>query len=293
MKIPIQVIRLSILGVFLVTVVAVKTITSSMAEDRIDKILSKLPEGSITYDSVSTDFFGLDVRINDIKINMPGQTNTIDEIVIKSIDNDNDIPNYLDIEINGMNVDIESLKMNRQIAKTIDILEYKSLKADLAISYAFDEDEETLNIKNISYLLEDAGELSMNAKVYGLKSFNDLQTQMMLNPKSIKISNSSIKYDDNSLTERLIKLAAHEDGVSVGTYKEKVLSELSKQLKKSEDKDDKFEIEILEEVITYWKNPESFEISISPKEAISFYNMQRINNAKEFVETVNLDISAN
>lgn len=294
MNIPIQVIRLSVVGVIVVAIVAAKVMISNTVEEKIDKVLAKMPEGTVKYDSVSTDLLGLDIRINDIKINLPGQKETIiDEIVIKSIDSDNEIPNYLDVEINGIDLDIEALKLNRQMAKSIDLLEYKNLKSNLELSYSFNKDEESVDIENISFAIEDAGKLSLNSKLHGIKSLENIAMQFMYNPERIKVSNSSIIYDDDSLTNRLMKLAAHDDGTSVGTFKEKILTKLSEELKKSENKDHKYETKVLEELIAFWNNPDSFEVSISPEEAISFNQMRRIQNPEEFIKKVNLDISAN
>lgn len=294
MNIPIQVIRLSVVGVIVVAIVAAKVMISNTVEEKIDKVLAKMPEGTVKYDSVSTDLLGLDIRVNDIKINLPGQKETtIDEIVIKSIDSDNEIPNYLDVEINGIDLDIEALKLNRQIAKSINVLEYKNLKSNLKLSYSFNKDEESVDIENISFAIEDAGKLSLNSKLYGIKSLENIPMQFMYNPERIKVSNSSIIYDDDSLTNRLMKLAAHDDGTSVGTFKEKILTKLSEELKKSENKDHKYETKVLEELIAFWNNPDSFEVSISPEEAISFNQMRRIQNPEEFIKKVNLDISAN
>lgn len=294
MNIPIQVIRLSVVGVIVVAIVAAKVMISNTVEEKIDKVLAKMPEGTVKYDSVSTDLLGLDIRVNDIKINLPGQKETtIDEIVIKSIDSDNEIPNYLDVEINGIDLDIEALKLNRQIANSINVLEYKNLKSNLKLSYSFNKDEESVDIENISFAIEDAGKLSLNSKLHGIKSLQNIGMQFMYNPERIKISNSSIIYDDDSLTNRLMKLAAHDDGTSVGTFKEKILTKLSEELKKSENKDHKYETKVLEELIAFWNNPDSFEVSISPEEAISFNQMRRIQNPEEFIKKVNLDISAN
>lgn len=294
MSIPIQAIRLSVVAAGIVAIVAFKTISSNMAEEKVDKVLAGLPAGLVTYESVSTDLFGLDVHINDVEIHpSPTSVSTIDEIVIKSIDNDHDVPNYLDLEINGIELDTESLKYDRSMAKLIDSLGYEKLKADLALNYSFDEDENSIDIDNVSFEIEDAGELSFDSKFEGINSLQNFSMQLMMAPQSIKIAKYSLKYKDDSLANRLIKFNAQKKHLSVEEFKESVLSQLSQSLQKAEDQENKYEITMLEEVIDFFKDPDSFEISISPKEAISLGELQRVNNPDKFLEKINLDISAN
>ena len=294
MSIPIQVIRLSVVALGIIAIVAFKIVSSNMAEKKIDKALANLPKGLVTYEDVSVDLLGFDVHINNIKIHAPGQKDAmIDEIVINSIDSDNEVPNYLDLEINGIEIDIESLKYDRKMSKLLDGLGYENLKADLALSYSYDKDDKIMEIKNMSFEVKDAGELSFKTNLHGINSLQNLSMQLMMNPRSIKVAKSSIKYEDESLAARLIKSDALAAGLSEDKFKENVLSELANTLKKAEEKEKKYEITMLEEVIDFFENPSSFEISISPEEPISVWDMQKANSANELMKKINLDISAN
>jgi len=293
-SIPIQVIRLSVIAAGVVAVVAFKTISSNIAEKQIDKALEELPQGLVTYESVSRDLFGFDVHINGITLNATGsKESTIDEIVIKSMDDEHSIPHYLDLEINGMDLDTNALNSNPRTAGMLELLGYEKLKADLAFNYEYDEDEKKIEIENVSLELEDAGELSIDAELHGIQALENLAMQMMVAPQSIKISKSSIKYEDDSLVSRLIKLNADQEGLSIDEFKKKVLSTLSEELKQAELKENKYEISMIEAVMEFFEDPDSFKISIEPEEAISLDEMKRSKNANEFMQKINLEICAN
>lgn len=294
MSIPVQAIRLSVLAAGITSIIAFKMISSSMVEEKIDKKLESFPAGMVTYDDASVDLFGFDVHVNNVVFHAPnGKDSKIDEIVLKSFDDKHDVPNYLDLELNGMDLDVESLKYNPQTAAILDGLKYKDLKADFEVEYSFDDEKEMIDLDTLSLDIKEAGKLSLNSKIYGVKSLENIALQVMMNPASFKLSKSSIEYKNDSFFERFIAMSAKEKGISEKDFKKQYTSELSKELDKAKAKGDKYEIATLEAIEKFVDKPKSFEISIDPKEAVSLNTLNQTSDMNKLLELLDLDISAN
>jgi len=292
--VPVQIIRLSILGVLVVGYIAFKVVTGNIVESKVNKLVSELPKGLVTYESASMDLLGFAVHIDNLVISMPNQKDTyIDEIIISDIDTDNNVPQYADIEISGINVDMDALRVNKQMSKMIDTLGYQQLKSNIAVNYTFDKDKKMLDIKGVSFGMDDAGELTFKTKILGVKSLKTIANTLQRNPSALEIDATSLTYDDDSLTERLYKLAGQNNRKkqSADEFKAELISELDKEIKKAKSK--KFEKEVLEAMREYLQNPKSFEVSISPDNPISMKTANKTKSKEEFLELLNFEVSVN
>jgi len=287
---PVQIIRLSILGLLVVAVIAFKMISSSMIENKLDEALSEIPQGMISYENASMDLFGFDIHVSDIKVNISGSPEkTIEEIVIHSFDNENKIPEYLNIEVNGIETNMDDLKINTEMSKIVDGLDYKEFKSDLVLNYSFDKEKKEIDIKEFSMRLQDAGEIKFKAELGGINSLEQLPMLLFANQRALLIGESSIVYKDNSLTKRLFEMSAKNAGITVDELKQNLINDFSASL----NKENKYEVAFSEALIKYIKNPKSFEIEIDPKEKISLSSMQRATSPEDLLKLLNLEISAN
>ena len=293
-KVPVQVIRLSVIAVVIIAIIVFKTITSNIVEAKVDKLLEATPKGVITYESASMDIIGLEVCINDVTIKAAnGKSIKIDEIVINDIDTDNDIPQYMDIEINDIEGDLETLKLDRNSAKLIDMLELKELVSDIAFKYSFDKEENILEIDDVSFKVEDLGKLAFEVELHGVQSLSGLGMQMMMAPQNLKIASASIEYDNYADKELISAMVAVSNGLSYDESKAKSLQKLSRTIEELKDEDDDIASELAEMIHDFYEDPKSFEISISPENAVSIREITGTQSAKEAKELLNFKVEVN
>jgi len=293
-KVPVQVIRLSVIAVVIIAIIVFKTITSNIVEAKVDKLLEATPKGVITYESASMDIIGLEVCINDVTIKAAnGKSIKIDEIVINDIDTDNDIPQYMDIEINDIEGDLETLKLDRNSAKLIDMLELKELVSDIAFKYSFDKEENILEIDDVSFKVEDLGKLAFEVELHGVQSLSGLGMQMMMAPQNLKIASASIEYDNYADKELISAMVAVSNGLSYDESKAKSLQKLSRTIEELKDEDDDIASELAEMIHDFYEDPKSFEISISPENAVSIRKITGTQSAKEAKELLNFKVEVN
>jgi len=289
MAVPIQVIRLGIIGAVIGGFITFKYVAAGMVDDKINGAMLKagIPTETFTYDNSSVDLLGLNVHLEDVKINIPGQDAVkVDEITINDFDSEHTIPEFLDIEIEGIEA-----KSNFDALGFGDIFkDMDEVSVDLALNYKFDSEDKILNIKEISQSVDDLGKLSLSTELHNISSLEQLTQQMMMNPYGIAVGKSELEYEDDSLVEKVIAYNAKEAGVPVDEFKSQLLESLNKKLQKADEKEDAdLEEKYLSAVIDFIEDPDAFEISINPEKAISFMDLSR-HSANENLEKLNLEI---
>ena len=292
-EIPIQIIRLSIIGVFIIAIVAFKTISSNIINTKIDKILGGA-KAYITYGDTSMDLFGFDVHIHDIKLNIPNQKPlVVDEMVIKSFDMDNAVPRYMNIKLKGIQTDLAMLRSNQNLAAKLDILELKEITSNLAINYKFDKDQKMLDVKDLTLQVDNAGKISYKTKLYNIVAMEYFPMQINLAPQTIKFGTTSLHYEDDSFMEHMMKMNAQDANQTVFVYKEAVLKRMQANLDTAKANSQSYEIQLDEAMIAFVKQPKSFDFGIEPAQPVSLIMLNEANSRDNMLKILQPTISAN
>ncbi|MFT7860762.1 MAG: hypothetical protein ABXS93_07480 [Sulfurimonas sp.] len=292
MGLPIQVIRLGVVGVVIGGVIAFKTIAANNAEEKIDLAITNMgiPKDKISYD-VSVDLLGFATHIEDIEMKISEKESfKIDEIVINDIDTEHQKPEYLNVEINGIHGDTKSLKMvDRSIARVLDSMNKDELITNFALNYTFDKDAKVLNLKNLSLDVEDMGTLSLATKFHNVQSVENAVASF----NYAKLGNSSLTYEDSSLANTLFAYNAKRSGQDLDQFKENIIKDINKEIEKAETKEKDLEVKMLTAMADFVEDPESIEFSMDPEEPISVNRLSRRFNDETTLKTLNFDISVN
>jgi hypothetical protein len=291
MAVPIQIIRLSVIGLALGGFITFKYVAANMAESKINGALEKagIPLEAVSYDT-SVDLFGLNVHLNDIVVSLnPTQPIKIDEIVINDYDSDHSIPQYMNIEINGFNAK-EALNMSPLRNSSRGIFNKDDdISADFAIAYNYDADKKTFTIEKLSESIDGVGELSFSTVLHNIDSMQRLGMQLLRYPTSVAIGKSELKFEDDSLVEKVLAMNAKKEGMSTDKYRDKVVNDLEKELDKLNKKENvDTQKELLSTLIDFIKSPDEFEISIDPDEPMSFGKILTSN--PQTLKKLNLEI---
>jgi hypothetical protein len=290
MALPVQVIRLTVIGAVVASVVAFKVIAGNNVEKRLDKIVQE-SQGAFSYENASVDLLGLDVHIDGVRIHDGGRDVNIDEIIIHSYDEKSEVPQFMDVEVNGIELDMQAINNDPALGKVVKGLGYEKLEANMAMDYKVDSKKKLFNLKEFSFAIKDAGELELSAEIYGVSSLQEFGNYFM-RPQMLKLGDISVSYEDDSLVERIIKMNAQEAGMDVSSYKEKLLTGIEREIEKAKAKNEDEKVDILEEIYDFLDNPKEFEVSIEPKEPVSFAKLSRLSN-DEIKELLHIEITAN
>ena len=293
-KIPIQAIRLSVTTLVIIAIVLFKSIMSNKVEERIDTVLKDLPNQMVIYDDISVDIFGFSTHIYDISINVPGQEPiTIDEIVINSIDQDHNIPRYLDLEINGIENNTNALMLNPQSALFAKNLGVEKLSSNIALKYNYKQDKKSLELDELSFTTNGVAEIEFEAEFHNISSFEAVIKQFATEAKYITVAEASLEFDDMSLTNAILKTIAQDSKKTLTEVKAQLTAQLTKERDRNAKRGHTAVVEIQEAMISFIKDPQSFDMSVEPKEPVSFKKIMRMRTQKEFVQALNFKVSAN
>jgi len=293
MAVPVQVIRLGVIGVVIAGFITFKYVAAGMVEDKIGGAMAKagIPSESVSYDA-SVDLFGFNVHLEDVVIDIPGKDKMkIDEITINNFDSEHTIPEFINIEVEG--IDGKILFASSPLAKVSKNLfeEQDEVKLNFAVNYEFDADDKTLNIKEVSQSIDNLGEVSFSTVLHNVNSIENFVQRMMMNPSSMEVGKSSLEYEDDSLVEKIIAFNAEKKGISADKYKEDMLAGLKKELEQVNEKEDSdLEQDLLALVIDFVQSPDELEISIDPKEPMSLREITR-GNPSDTLKKLNLEIN--
>lgn len=289
MAVPIQVIRLGVIGAVIGSFIAFKYVASGMVDDKISAAMSKagIPASAFSYDNSSVDLLGLNVHLEDVKITLPGQEPVkIEEITLNDFDSKHNIPEFLDVDIDG----IEAKKSFNSLGFGDIFAGMDEVNMNLALKYEFDADDKVLDIKKISESVDDLGEISFSTELHNVGSLESFAQQMMRNPYSVAIGKSELEYKDDSLVERLIAYNAKHVGVSADKFKAQLLEKLNKKLQKAEKKENAdAEQKYLSALIDLIDNPDEFTISIDPQKPVSLQEM-KYGSMDKNLKKLNLEI---
>ena len=255
--------------------IGAKYYASSVTDEKIQGTLNDMPGmENIKYDDVSVDLLGGDVHVQGIEISPigGGKETVIEEIVIHDFDEDNDIPRYLNLSANGVNIEVTPANFGAASAE-LKKMGYETIEASFDLIYEYNEDGKVLELNNLALHVADMGEASLGISLDNIDLENvDLENPMTLMSvtQALRIKYAVIKFDDDSLMERLFATDAKNRGMDVDDLTGQIEVEIEAQIKTAKNAGDEFSVSVLTAMLDFVKDPDSISITIKPERPISF-----------------------
>jgi len=268
----------------------VKMYASNHAEKIVNKTIAKIANFvDVDYKKVSVDLFGLDVHISDILVSTAGAKDKmkIDEIIIDNVDDKSDIPAFLSMSINGIELSISELGED---VKEIRGLGYnEKLLFNLNADYNYDQEKKELNVNRIGIGADKVGEINISMHLGNINLDPKKIVGILFTYPQIMVYEAKINYEDASLVQRLMKLEAQKNNKNLKDFKKFLIQNLEKEIEKEKDK---FTKKALVEIKKFIDDPEEFSISVSPSKPRPLGRIMRCNNPKEAIKLLNVKIKS-
>jgi hypothetical protein len=282
--------------------IGAKYYASSVTDEKIQGALNDMPGmENIKYDNVSVDLPGGDVHIQDIEISPTGggKETLIEEIVIHDFDEDNDIPHYLNLSANGVNIEVTPANFGAASTE-LKKMGYETIKASFDLIYEYSEDSKALELNNLALHIEDMGEASLGISLENIYLDKvDLENPITLMPvtQALKVKYAQIKFDNDSLIEKLLAMDAKNRGMDVDDLVDQVEADIEEQIKTAKNEGDEFSVSVLAAMLDFVKDPDSISITIKPERPVSFealtiLAMESENDPTYLVKALNLRVEA-
>ncbi len=285
-----QIVGIGVAVVLIAVYMGVKMYASNAAEVKVNEAIAKTAKfADIDYEKVSVDLLGMDVRISDIIVSPADSKEKlkIDEIVIHDIDDKSDIPTFLSMTCNGIEINIKDLGEG---AKELRRLGYNDkMMVSLIAEYAYDKEKKEIDIKKIGIGAGEVGEISIGFRLGNISLDPEEITGLLFNFPQIIFHEAKIEYEDDSLVERLIKLGAEEQQANVKDFKKSLIQDVEKEIEKEKDE---FTKKALSEIKEFLEDPDEFSISASPSKPHPLGRIMRIDEPKDIIKLLNIQIKS-
>lgn len=281
------------IGIFVVLIAiysGIKMYASNVAEGKVNEAIAKAANFvDIDYKKVSVDLLGMDVRISDILVSPADSKKKlkIDEIIIHDIDDKADIPTFLSMSCNGIELNMDELGED---AKQLRELGYNDkMMVNINVNYSYNKEKKEIDIKKFSIGADEAGEISVSFRLGNISLEPEEIAGLLFTFPQVIFHEAKIEYDDDSLAERLMKLGAKKQQVAFKDFKKSLIKNV--EIKIAKEKDD-FTKKALSEIKAFLEDPEEFSISASPSKPYSFGRIMRTDDLKDVVKLLNIHIKS-
>lgn len=281
---------ISVAVILIAVYLGVKMYASNVAEKKIAKAIASLANyADVNYKKVSVDLLGLNVHILDVLVS-PAETKEkvkINEIVIYDVDQNSDIPTFLNLSLNGIEVDLNELGSK---AEDIRKLGYKDkLLLNFNIEYDYNKEKKELSLKQFKVGADDVGDIGVNIHLGNIELSTGKIGGIIFTWPQIILHDAKISYEDHSLVERLLKLAAKNGNKDVNDFRSYAIQEIEKEIEKEKDE---FTKNALKEVRDFIEHPEQFSISIFPRKPLPLGRIMSVNDPKDIIKLLNMKIES-
>lgn len=269
-----QITGISIAVALIAIYFGIKMYASSVAEGKVNESIAKVTNfADIDYKSVSVDLLGMDVRISDILVSPVNAKEKlkIHEIIIHDIDKNADIPTFLSMSCNGIELNIKDLGEEAEGLRNLGYID--KMIVNLNVEYSYDKEKKEINISKIGIGADEAGEISVSLRLGNISLNPNEIVGLLFNFQQIIFHEAKIEYKDESLFERFIKLRAEEQDLSIEDFKKSIIQDIEIEI---ENANDDLAKDSLGEIMEFVEDPEELSITASPSKPQPLGRLMRI-----------------
>ncbi|MEI6746291.1 MAG: hypothetical protein WCL34_10035 [Methylococcaceae bacterium] len=273
----------------IVTYIGVEMYVSNIAEEKVNNAIAKAANfADINYKKVSVDLLGMDVRISDITISPTDSKKKlkIDEIVIRDIDDKANVPTFLSVSFNGIELNMAELGEKEELLRKLDYSD--KMMVNLNLDYVYNEEKTEIDIKKIGMGADEVGEITASFRLGNISLKPEEIAGLLFNFPQLIFHEAKIEYKDDSLVERLMRLGSEGKKVSVEDFKRSLIQYVEEEV--IEEKDD-FMKKMLSEFKDFLDSPRKISISASPSKPQPFGRIMNT-TPKDVVELLNIQVKS-
>ncbi len=269
----------------------IKTYSSKVAEEKLNELISKYAsDAGIGYNKVSVDLLGSNVRISGISFTNPSDADgqiKIGEIVINDIDDNSNIPSFLTMECNGL--ELSRSGRNDAVTPLSNLWYNDKIKGNIKVDYSYDIEKRELNVNKLRLKIEQACNLDISFRIGNIDLEPEAIAKLSTTYPQLILHEAKITYEDNSLIDRTMKDAAKKFRVSEADYKKLLMQAVEQIIAGTNDESAK---KALKEMLKFYENPRGLFISASPSTPLQIGALTRRGgvNPTDIIKLLNIQI---
>ena len=284
--------RLVIVLVFILggTYWGFKLYAEKTTKEQIDNNIAAIaPYATVKYKAVHVDPLTMDVTISNLTIAPVDseQKIKINAIIVCDIDLESEIPTFLDIVFEGLEMPIENFGKN---AKVLEELGYKDkIIFNLALAYHYAQEKQTINIKKIKIGADQIGDLELSLQLSNLDLKSDKLVSLLFSYQQIMLHSATINYHDDSLMEKIFQATAKKEKSTPEQIKKQAIQAIDQAISTEIEQ---FTRHALQQIKNFINTPEQLSLSIAPIKPLPLSRLREIKEPKEIIGLLNVTIES-
>ncbi len=285
---------LIIAGLFIVYL-GVKFYTEKTVQRNIDNEIQKITQfADVRYDDLQMDILDQSIRLKDVVITPRfwKEEIHIDKGVFYDLKNEDGIPSNIRFNLEGIYLNIA--RSNNLLKTYIESMGLENVKADLECAVSYDKKDRVLSVQQIKLGADGVGkaELSLRLKNIDPDTIGSLPHNIVLlliTLSGISIESAEIKYQDETLMDKVITVAARQKSQQADDYYQSLVQRLELAFENETDPDVKKAIKGIQD---FMKKKDKVSIMLAPKRPVPFGKLYWIRDLKRLVDLLGIKVAA-
>lgn len=232
-------------------------------EKGIHEAVDKVDELELNYSRLDVDISDHVVTLTEVDIKRGRERFFADKLVISNFDQKHEPPHSMSIRADGMvlPVDVTHLGPLASLFKELGMVE---LRGDGTLDYAFDPDNNTLNIQNLRFTSDTLGDFAMEA-AFGNINLDDFRQEQLV---GLHIVGADISFRDSGLMDRILDAYAAHSAMSRQEAREFLATEVAALALGAKAIDNKHAEQAFLGLGSFVNDPQEIIIRATPEEPV-------------------------
>ena len=273
---------LIIAGLFIVYL-GVKFYTEKTVQRNIDNEIQKITQfADVRYDDLQMDILDQSIRLKDVVITPRfwKEEIHIDKGVFYDLKNEDGIPSNIRFNLEGIYLNIA--RSNNLLKTYIESMGLENVKADLECAVSYDKKDRVLSVQQIKLGADGVGKAELSLRLKNI----DPDTITL---SGISIESAEIKYQDETLMDKVITVAARQKSQQADDYYQSLVQRLELAFENETDPDVKKAIKGIQD---FMKKKDKVSIMLAPKRPVPFGKLYWIRDLKRLVDLLGIKVAA-
>ncbi|NDV28441.1 hypothetical protein [Desulfovibrio sp. JC010] len=230
----------------------------------------------------SLHVWGLDCRF------ATGACCTVRKVEVESFDRKHSVPRFFRGRVQGVSIPVEFVNFGT-LARDFRDLGYEKLDFDLFADYSYEDETKRLTVKSINF---DGADLCRVSAGFSLGDVS-LRGPGISGFIGTSMLDGSLVWQDLSLTEKLVALSAHVEGVPPDSYRKSLLESLQLDMQQARSLGNGYAENFYGELMKFIEKPERLVVRVEPTEPVPLLYMFMGRSFEELLDLYGITVEAN
>ncbi|MFW6240982.1 MAG: hypothetical protein ACOC98_10230 [Thermodesulfobacteriota bacterium] len=209
---------IGILAVLVVGGIGLQLYANQTAAKRVEAAFASAEahDVKITHEGVRYNLMDGQVTVSRMVLTPTGEEGAsplkIDEMVIREIDEGQEIPAFADVSIRGVQLTGETF--GKGFSEGLKQLEYGDLRADLDLAYRFSGDRTEINVEPVRLSIPQVADLECRIHLGNLVPIETAHPSAVAGFPTWRLHSLDLQYADQSLAPRIMKAVSEQNGIN-------------------------------------------------------------------------------